>query len=165
MAHFNRGNALSYLKRFDEAVASYDKAIALQPDLADAYSNRGVALKDLKRFDEAVASYDRAIALKPDNGLAYAERMYSKIMTCDWRNYAAEGSRLRGMVDGGTEVLPFICARSPPTLASCADRPMPPPKPGHCRPVPSRRYRLRRQAAVCASAICLPTSVATRSAA
>jgi protein O-GlcNAc transferase len=116
VAHFNRGNALSYLKRFDEAVASYDKAIALQPDLADAWSNRGVALKDLKRFGEAVASYDKAIALKPNNGLAYAERMYSKIMTCDWRDYAADCSRLRGMVDGGTEVLPFILRTISPDL-------------------------------------------------
>ena len=59
--------ALHKLKRFDDALASYDRAIALAPDYAEAYANRGVTLEELKRFDEAVASYDRAIALRPDD--------------------------------------------------------------------------------------------------
>ena len=62
------------LKRLDEALASYDKAIALKPDYAEAYNNRGNALKDLKRLDEALASYDKAIALKPDYAEAYNNR-------------------------------------------------------------------------------------------
>ena len=57
-----------------EALASYDKAIALKPDFAEAYSNRGNALMDLKRPEEALASYERAIALKPD----YAEAHYNR---------------------------------------------------------------------------------------
>jgi tetratricopeptide (TPR) repeat protein len=32
----NRGIALNALKRFDEALASYDRAIALQPDFVEA---------------------------------------------------------------------------------------------------------------------------------
>src|SRR5262249_41689414 len=62
----NRGNALRDLKRHAEALASYDKAIALKPDYAEAHYNRGNALRDLKRLAEALASYDKAIALKPD---------------------------------------------------------------------------------------------------
>ena len=54
------------LKRPAEALASYDRAIALKPDYAEAHNNRGNALRDLKRPEEALASYDRAIALKPD---------------------------------------------------------------------------------------------------
>ena len=54
------------LKRPAEALASYDKAIALKPDYAEAHNNRGNALRDLKRPEEALASYDKAIALKPD---------------------------------------------------------------------------------------------------
>ena len=54
------------LKRLEEALASYDKALALKPDFAEAYNNRGNALKELKRLDEALASYDRALAIKPD---------------------------------------------------------------------------------------------------
>ena len=36
----NRGNALQNLKRLDEALASYDRAIALKPDYAEAYWNK-----------------------------------------------------------------------------------------------------------------------------
>ena len=62
------------LKRSEEALASYDKAIALKPDYAEAYNNRGNALMDLKRPEEALASYDKAIALKPDYAEAYNNR-------------------------------------------------------------------------------------------
>ena len=73
-AYSNRGIALNELKRRDEALASYDKAIALKPDYAEAYSNRGNTLKDLKRLDEALASYNQTIALKPDYAEAYSNR-------------------------------------------------------------------------------------------
>jgi predicted O-linked N-acetylglucosamine transferase (SPINDLY family) len=57
-----------------DALASYDKAIALKPDLAEAYYNRGNALRDLKCPADALASYDKAIALKPDFSEAYGNR-------------------------------------------------------------------------------------------
>ena len=62
------------MKRPAEALASYDMAIALKPDFAEAYSNRGNALWDLQRPVEALASYDKAIALKPDYAEAYDNR-------------------------------------------------------------------------------------------
>ena len=37
------------LKRFEEALQSYDRAIQLGPDHAEAHSNRGIALGELKR--------------------------------------------------------------------------------------------------------------------
>ena len=62
------------LQRPAEALASYDKAIALKPDVAAAHNNRGNALKELKRPAEALASYDKAIALKPDVATAHNNR-------------------------------------------------------------------------------------------
>src|SRR5262245_60415781 len=35
-AHANRGNVLRELERFDEAIASYDQALALRPNYANA---------------------------------------------------------------------------------------------------------------------------------
>ena len=58
----------------NDAVASYDRLLALRPDHAEAHSNRGVVLFDLGRFDDAVASYDKAIALQPDNAALHANR-------------------------------------------------------------------------------------------
>ena len=64
-AHYNRGNALKDQNRAADAVAAYDQALALKPDLIQAWHNRGSALLDLKRLDEAVASFDRVLAIHP----------------------------------------------------------------------------------------------------
>ncbi len=57
-----------------EALANYDRALALQPRHAEALSNRGNTLKALKRFDEALSSFDRALAAQPDYPAALSNR-------------------------------------------------------------------------------------------
>ena len=42
-AAYNRGNALARQGRYDEAIAEYDRALRLQPGMADAAQNRRVA--------------------------------------------------------------------------------------------------------------------------
>ena len=76
-ALYNRGNTLQELKRFEEALASYDRALAVRPDYAEALYNRGNTLKELKRFEEALASYDRALTVRPD----YAEALSNRGLT------------------------------------------------------------------------------------
>jgi tetratricopeptide (TPR) repeat protein len=73
-ACFNRGNVLQELGRLDEAIASYDKAIALKPDHAAAHANRGNVLHMLLQAEDALNSYDRAIQVKPDFAEAYCNR-------------------------------------------------------------------------------------------
>ncbi len=69
-----RGDACQQLLRFDEALASYDQAIARQPNSASAFSHRGSVLCLLRRPEEALVSCDRAIALQPDSSDAYVNR-------------------------------------------------------------------------------------------
>ncbi|WP_243903063.1 tetratricopeptide repeat-containing S1 family peptidase [Aetokthonos hydrillicola] len=71
---FNKGNSLFDSQRYEEAIAAYDKAIAIKPDYAYAWNNRGNALGELKRYEEAIAAYDKAIAIKPD----YADAWYNR---------------------------------------------------------------------------------------
>ena len=67
---FNRGTVLKDMKRHQEALADFDKALALQPDFVLALNNRGTSLRELEHFDEALASFDKALALQPgDPGL------------------------------------------------------------------------------------------------
>src|ERR1051326_3109798 len=73
LALLDYGNVLRALGRFEEALASYDRAAQIKPDHAALY-NRGVILCDLKRHEEALASFDRALALKPDNVAALNNR-------------------------------------------------------------------------------------------
>lgn len=66
-----RGKALQKLHRYDEALANYDQAIALDPGAADAFNDRGTVLQSLQRYDEALASHERAATLRPDYAGAY----------------------------------------------------------------------------------------------
>jgi tetratricopeptide (TPR) repeat protein len=59
----NRGLVLSELNRHDEALASCDKGVALQPDAAYVHNNRGEVLRKMNRDREALASYERAVAV------------------------------------------------------------------------------------------------------
>jgi len=73
-AHSNLANGLKDLERYEKALASYDRAIALDPVYAEAYSNRADVLRQMRRFDKALASCDRALALKRDCADAYCNR-------------------------------------------------------------------------------------------
>jgi tetratricopeptide (TPR) repeat protein len=74
LALFNRGNALSELKRHAEALASYNRAAALWPSHAPLLNNRGNALFALGRKLEALAAFDRSIAAGPDYADAHFNR-------------------------------------------------------------------------------------------
>ena len=62
-AHFNRGNTLARLQRFDEALAAYEQALTLSPGLKDAAYNRDLLKKMLDskaREGEGEASEEAA---------------------------------------------------------------------------------------------------------
>lgn len=73
-AYCQRGNALLRAGRAEDALASFDAAIAGNPQNFQAFNNRGNALRVLDRIEDAVASYDGAIALKPDLVLVHHNR-------------------------------------------------------------------------------------------
>jgi len=59
------GIVLDGQSKFEEAIASYRKALLLQPAVPDLHFNLGIALGNLGRLEEAAASYRKAIALQP----------------------------------------------------------------------------------------------------
>ena len=106
----------SRLGKKDEALASYDRALKVRPDFAEALYNRGVTLQELKRFEEALASYDRALKVRPD----FVEALYNRGNTleelkldsgqkmsgnaCRWRTPHLYSSS-RPYSEGGVKVL------------------------------------------------------------
>jgi tetratricopeptide (TPR) repeat protein len=56
------------------AITSFDKAIRLKPDYAEAYNARGIAHDNLAQFERALKDYDEAIRLNP----GYVEAYYNR---------------------------------------------------------------------------------------
>ena len=56
------------LGRHADAIADYDEAIRLKPDLATAYLNRGVAKQKQGQYEAAAADCNEAIRLKTGLG-------------------------------------------------------------------------------------------------
>lgn len=71
---FLLGTAHLQMRKFEQAVARLDRAIALNKNYAPAYGNRGLALKNLGRLDEALASCDRAVKLDAADALSWISR-------------------------------------------------------------------------------------------
>jgi len=62
-----RGLACMMLGRHGEALASYSRALTLDPSSAEAHNDLGVALVRLGRPAEALPHLERAVALRPDH--------------------------------------------------------------------------------------------------
>ncbi|MGH9313679.1 MAG: tetratricopeptide repeat protein, partial [Vicinamibacterales bacterium] len=68
------GSALGDLNRFDEAIASFQEALRLEPD--DDGARSGLARLywiGLGRIDEAVTEFERVIDLNPESGYSYLQ--------------------------------------------------------------------------------------------
>src|SRR5262249_19632492 len=59
------GNVFYALNRRDDAFAAYNKALTLNPELANAWLGRANLLTLLKRYEDALVAYDKVLALEP----------------------------------------------------------------------------------------------------
>lgn len=64
-AHFNIGNAYMQMKKFDLAVAAFQRAVAVDGNLAEAFNNLGESLGELRQYPRALEAFTRAAALDP----------------------------------------------------------------------------------------------------
>jgi len=70
IAYNQRGNALSELKRYDEAIDHYQQAIKVKSNFAEVYNNLANALRQTGK--ESIAYYNEAIRLKKDYAQAHS---------------------------------------------------------------------------------------------
>jgi tetratricopeptide (TPR) repeat protein len=72
--YFNQGKNFYENKKYDQAIACYNEAIKLNPNLVKAYNNRGIAYIVETKYDQAIADFNKAIEFEPSNGKAYNNR-------------------------------------------------------------------------------------------
>jgi tetratricopeptide (TPR) repeat protein len=82
--YIRRGKDLLEKKQYLEALASFESAVKLEPNRAEAYYFRGTVQLDR---DKADADFTRAIVLKPDYSEAYFQRGLANDLSS--RSYAA----------------------------------------------------------------------------
>lgn len=93
-AYNNRGfYYYNEAKRYDAALADFDQAIALNPNVAKVWVNRGNVLAAMGRNDSSRVAFDRALALKPDFADAWNNRGALRLQMGDNAGAIADCSR------------------------------------------------------------------------
>ncbi|MBR8840278.1 MAG: tetratricopeptide repeat protein [Stigonema ocellatum SAG 48.90 = DSM 106950] len=70
-----RGNQLWRLRRYEEAVQDFERAIQLNPSFVYlAYYGKGLALGELGKDKEAIAAFVQAVSKKPDYAAAWKQQ-------------------------------------------------------------------------------------------
>jgi predicted O-linked N-acetylglucosamine transferase (SPINDLY family) len=100
----NYGLVLWNLKRYQEALAAQDQAIALKPNYANAWTQKGQALGSLKREQEAIECFNRALQINPNfaeayNGLGLAYHSQ--------KNYQSAAEHLKRSTQLKPDVVPY----------------------------------------------------------
>jgi tetratricopeptide (TPR) repeat protein len=68
------GVHLFTIARYQQAILSFDRAIKLKPDFADAYFMRGRAFVAEAKSERAVADFTRVVELRPLDSQAFVDR-------------------------------------------------------------------------------------------
>ncbi len=74
LTHYHRGLAWRVSGGFEKAMADFDQAIALNPDLAEAYARRADIHMERQAPRAAIKDYTKALAIDPD----MAEALYRR---------------------------------------------------------------------------------------
>jgi len=71
---YNRGETLLELRRYEDALSAYNRAVELQPDYAQAWQGQGDALVGLDQPEAALEAYDQAIQIQREYPEAWKGR-------------------------------------------------------------------------------------------
>ena len=83
----NKGESLRYLGKYEDAIESLNKALEIDPGLAEAFNNKAIVFSDLGKHKEAIDFYDSALKIKPE----YADAWFNKGSTLVEINLHEEG--------------------------------------------------------------------------
>lgn len=72
----NKGKSLGDLGRSEDSLTCFDKAIALNSSLPEAWLNKGATLSEIGREAGALACFDRALELNPTLAVAWINKAH-----------------------------------------------------------------------------------------
>ena len=81
--YFDQGVEHYDNNRFEQAIAHFDRALELEPELYTALHNRALAKFELGRTESALADMEEVIRQAPENAGAYSDRGYIRLQTGD----------------------------------------------------------------------------------
>lgn len=87
---YDSGLRLFTVARYQQAILSFDRAIQLKSDYADAYWMRGRAFVGESRTDRAIADFTRVIELRPSDVNGYIDRARAYIDVKDFPSAIAD---------------------------------------------------------------------------
>ncbi len=90
---FDAGERLLRTARYSQAIVSFDRAIALQSDYAEAYLMRGRANISLARPLVAIPDFTTAIELHPREPQAYLDRGSAQVSLQSWKEALEDFNR------------------------------------------------------------------------
>ncbi|WP_407356845.1 tetratricopeptide repeat protein [Methanolobus sp. WCC5] len=70
----NKGIALSFLGRDDEALECFKRSVSLNKNDVDVWCNMGVILFNIGRYEEAIKCYNRILGIDPCNDNAWINK-------------------------------------------------------------------------------------------
>jgi tetratricopeptide (TPR) repeat protein len=100
IAHAKLGVVRDEQGRRDEAIAHYRAALAIHPNMPDAYNDWGIALARQERWEEAVERYRKALELEPRSREAHAN-LAAALERLGRADEAAEHARAARHIESG----------------------------------------------------------------
>jgi tetratricopeptide (TPR) repeat protein len=110
-AYKNRGDAYDDQGKYDLALEDYGRAIATNPQDADALNSRGTTKIALKQYVSAVQDFDASIKLNPSGAISYSNRCFAKAVLGDLQGAMADcdqAMRISGRSQGALASRGFV---------------------------------------------------------
>jgi tetratricopeptide (TPR) repeat protein len=90
------------MRRVDEALSIYDRALRIEPNNLEALRNRANALIVQRKFEEAARDCERLLAIDRDQKYVRGVLAHAKLQCCDWRDFCRNRRRRRKRLAFGT---------------------------------------------------------------
>ena len=116
----NRGTALVAAKQPEAALASFTRAVELNPGFLGAIANRAHVLFELQRYGEAIPDYEKLLARDPGHAYSAGNLVFCRLQCCDWSRLETDRRAIVARLRMGQRVVPPVLSVA--LLESAADQ-------------------------------------------